>query len=146
MSENKIIEITKLINNPDNLKKDMQEAMNIIGKHFRGKYINPIEQEIKICSDECRKTPTKEAALLEACRPFVRKTEVLDNVINIINGINVVKRLVPQEITAMSISDSSIHDDGIYDIDKNCSSAEMQTDSATGINPLIIALILLIMA
>ncbi|MGN1319137.1 MAG: hypothetical protein ACI4VF_08985 [Lachnospirales bacterium] len=147
MSENKISEITRLIQNPDNFREDINEAMNIISKHFRTKYISPIEQEIKICSDECRKAPTKEQALLEACRPFVKNSEVLDNMLNIVNSINVMKKLMPKEITALSLNDSSIHNDGIYDIDKNCKLNEVETEKAesfVGINPLILVIIILL--
>ncbi len=144
MSENKIYEITRLMQSPDNFKDDIQEAVKIISEHFRKKYISPIEQEIKICGEQCRKTPSKEITLLEACRPFVKNTSQLDSFINIVNSLSVIQKLVPSNIKISQLNDSSVHEDGIYDIDKNCSIDRFNAESIINANPLIIVLIILI--
>ena len=145
MSENKIYEISRLMQSPENFRQDIADAIQIVSNHFKGKYISPIEQEIKICSEECRKAPTKEMALLEACRPFVKDSTQLDNMLGIINGISVVQRLIPSTVGIAQINDSSIHDDGIYDIDKSCSANIYSTESLIDKNTLIIALLILIL-
>lgn len=144
MSENKIYEITRLMQSPDALKNDVTEAMEIVAKHFRNKYILPIEQEVRCCSEQCKKEPIKEAVLLEACRPFVRNTKNIDFFLDIINSISVVERLMPrQSIKALSAEDSSIHKDGIYDIDKSCQYNRLNIAESLGINPIFIVIILL---
>lgn len=145
VSENKIYEITKLMQDPDNLKNDMKEALEIVAEHFRNKYIVPVEREIQCCSEACRKEPIKEIALLEACRPFVKHTDTIDMFVNIINSINVINRLTPIKIGTAQINDSSIHKDGIYDIDESCSVSKLNADALMGINPIIIVAIILLM-
>ncbi len=145
MSENnKIYEITKLMQDPDNLKNDIKEALDIVSEHFKNKYIVPVEREIQCCSEECRKEPVKEIALLEACRPFVNHTDTIDMFINIVNSINVINRLTPIKIGTAQIDDSSIHNDGIYDIDKSCSVSKHNSNVLMSINPIIIIAIILI--
>lgn len=146
ISENKVYEITKLMQNPDNLRKDMKEALEIVTEHFRNKYIAPVEREIKCCSEACRKEHVKEIALLEACRPFVKKTDGIDLFINIINSINVIDKLTPIKVRAAKLNDSSIHKDGIYDIDESCSVSKLNTDGLIGgINPILIVVIIILM-
>lgn len=143
MSENKILEITELMRQPDNFRNDINEATRIISEHFRKKYIYPIEQEIKICSEEFRREPTSEISLLEACRPFVKNNERLDTFISVVTGMNVINRVMNTTVEAKS-TDSSIHSDGIYDIDENCRVGIVGTGTVSGINPIVIALLFLI--
>lgn len=145
MSENKLYELTELMRKPENFKNDINEAINLVSKHFRNKYILPIEQEIRICSEQCKKTPTKEIALLEACRPFVKNNDRLDNFINIINGYNIIQRLTPSETEIKAVKDSSIHKDGIYDIDHSCKIDMLRTEKNIGINPILIVILLLVL-
>ncbi len=146
IAENKIYEITRLMQSPDNLRNDMKEAMEIVAKHFRTKYIIPVEREIECCSEACKKAPLKEAVLLDACRPFVKNTETIDMFLNILNGINIINNIVPKKIKAAEVGDSSIHSDGIYDIDESCKNDSLKIESLFGTNPIVIILLLIILA
>lgn len=145
MSENRIYEITRLMQSPDNFKRDIDDAMEIVAKHFRNKYIAPIEQEVKCCSEKCRNEPVKEAVLLEACRPFVKNTKNIDMILEIINSLSVIQRLAPFKVSTCGIEDSSIHNDGVYDIDKSCRIGSYNTESLFGGSPIMILVILILL-
>lgn len=148
MSENKIYEITELMKDPDNLKNDINDAMGIVAEFFRKKYILPVEREVRVCSEECRKKPAKEAILLGACKPFVNNPKLIDDILEAMNSINVIRKLFPTEtriVSTSDIKDKSIHNDGIYDIDEQCKSNRLNTESISSFNPIILILIVLLL-
>lgn len=133
MSENSnIYNIFSRLSNSNNIKEDLNEALCLIEKHFKHKYLTPIEQDIRCCSQNCASEPTKEITLLKACKPFTNDKGNIDNMINIINTVRTFNRIcdgynqniVPQscdrEVSTQTIKDSAIHNDGIYEIDKDC--------------------------
>ena len=65
MSENSnIYNIFSRLSNYNNIKEDLNEALCLIEKHFKHKYLTPIEQDIRCCSQNCASEPTKEITLL----------------------------------------------------------------------------------
>ncbi len=141
MQENNIIyEISKQIKNKDNIKKDLNNAFLHISNMFKDKYINKIDAEVKNILKDIQNNPSKEINLLNAIKPFLKEDSHvnIDNTINflqkvyLINNIsqNINQNTVQKEdnkqedlvcISAVEkAEDSSIKEDGVYDIDENC--------------------------
>ncbi len=121
MSENSsIVQIAKLMNDPEGLDNEIKTAVAVLSGHFRKRFFEPVKEEIAAQKTKCIANPGNEVTLLQACRPFI-KNQNLDRAIDIFNNIDVAKALAGN-ISSMSIdtSDNCIHPDGIYDVDKNC--------------------------
>lgn len=148
MSENNnILNIFQRLSEGNHFKEDMDEALQILEKHFRCKYLAPIEQDIKCCSRDCASQPTKEINLLKACIPFTNRSAKINNVIEIINTVRTFNRLVENcepKVCVQTIDDSAIHKDGIYEIDKDCSVNTSSKENTEGNSLFIILLILLL--
>ena len=133
----------------------MNEAICLVEKHFKHKYLTPIEQDIRCCSQNCASEPTKEITLLKACKPFTNNKGNIDNMINIINTVRTFNRIcdsynqniLPQtcerEVSTQTIKDSAIHNDGIYEIDKDCG-VSINNKETSDNNMLLILLLLLL--
>ena len=94
MSENSnIYNIFSRLSNSNNIKEDLNEAICLVEKHFKHKYLTPIEQDIRCCSQNCASEPTKEITLLKACKPFTNNKGNIDNTINIINTVRTFNRI-----------------------------------------------------
>lgn len=139
MSENNIYEIAKQMSDPENLNTEIKEAVTIFSNHIKKKYIEPIGSAIENHRQECLTKPSNEVILLQACRPFI-KGDGLDKAIDIFNSISLIQS-IKSEIAIQSINDSSIHPDGIYDIDESCLVKANGGNSLTDNSSIIFAVI-----
>ena len=90
---NELTEITKSISDPQNLKNDMAEAVALVSKHFRQKYLAPVKGVYAQRRADCMEKPSPQVALLQACRPFVKNTDMLDRVIDGVTSCNAAARM-----------------------------------------------------
>ena len=131
---NKIYEITQMMGNNQVIRGDVNQAAGVIRAMLNEKYITPITKAIAAENRKVRKNPCKEARLLDALKPFVDVSnhETLEKTIEALYMIETLRGLssnIPkvavapnQKTRAASLSpqDSSVHTDGIYDIDERC--------------------------
>ncbi len=110
------------------------EIMNSIQKLFRDKYINKINQTVQSHYDTTMANPSKEIRFLNMMKEFMHesKHEDINKMINMYNMMNTFNKLKSnmkatyvgneEEVCTCSSNDDgdSIHEDGIYDIDKSC--------------------------
>ena len=71
MSERKIYEIAKLMNDRANIENDMASAMEMVTGLFRDKYVKRLNDAFIKCREGCAKNPSKEVQLLQALKPFM---------------------------------------------------------------------------
>lgn len=143
MSDNAVYKISKLMNDPNLINNELEEAVAVLNRHFRKKYIEPIKEQLMSEKTKSISQPSNEVILLQACRPYI-KSDKLDAVIDLFNNIDTLKNL-SANISAQSLPiDTSIHPDGIYDIDKNCitTSEKIQTKHDSPIIFVLIAILL----
>ncbi|MDE6182503.1 MAG: hypothetical protein K2F59_04800, partial [Eubacteriales bacterium] len=96
MQENNVIyEITRQIQDKDNIKKDFQEAFTLVTEMFKKKYIDKIDEEFKNRLEKIEKTPPKEIVLLNAIKPFLEKSahKNIDNTINMMRTFSAINSL-----------------------------------------------------
>jgi len=126
--ENKIYEITQMMSDNQVIRGDVSHAAGVIKAMLNEKYIAPIARAIDAENKKARKNPSKEARLLAALKPFVdiNSHRALEKAIDILymqdtfrglaGGMNRPRK--PAATKAAAID--SIHEDGIYDIDRRC--------------------------
>lgn len=138
---NVIYEITRQIQDKDNIQNDINQAFNLVTDMFKKKYINKIDEELKLRIDKIDKNPPKEIVLLNAIKLFLDKSnhQDIDNTINVAknffaiaslkenlnkNKESLIKDIPNNMILASSVQslniDDSVKDDGVYDIDESC--------------------------
>ena len=71
MSERKIYEIAKLLNDRNNIEGDMAGAAEMVTGLFRDKYVKRLNAAFAKCRDSCEQNPSREVLLLKALKPFM---------------------------------------------------------------------------
>lgn len=137
MQENNVIyEITKQIQDKNNIQQDVQQAFNLVTDMFRKKYIDKIDEELKVRINKIEQNPPKEIVLLNAIKQFLDKSKHkdIDNTITMLRNFSAINSLKESLNQTKNINvasnnvvyannfelDSSIKEDGVYDIDENC--------------------------
>lgn len=168
MSENnEIYEITQKINNKQVLQNDFNEAFQMVSSLFQKKYINKLQNVIQTHQLNAQKNPTREIKLMYALKEFMdnNKQKDADKIINMMVSLNAFKNIQNElrkfpnasNISNVSIQsanvikqsneikDSSIQEDGIYDIDKSCIASKQNkiTNKMPDINNLLFLLLFL---
>ena len=145
---NNIVSITQTLNDPDNLKNDISAAYALVMEHFRKKYLAPMNKVYTAQRRKCLEQPEPKVALLQACRPFIKDTAVLDKIIEGLTGYNAINGIMQEYsdniVTAQVIEpDESVHHDGVYDIDKDCAAA-VTAKNGNDIMPVVLLILLLL--
>ena len=70
MSERKIYEITRLMNDRANIESDMADAFGLVTGLFHDKYVKRLNDAFEKCRENCAKNPSKEVRLIQALKPF----------------------------------------------------------------------------
>ena len=138
---NRFMEIAKLVESPDNIRRDMDDALELAREHFRGKYLKRIRKAIEHERMKSMTNPPREVALIAALKEFTtpenhetydRMAEAMITLsswqeirknINSANWNAPQKRLYAQNLAADGVNsalDASLHHDGVYDIDPEC--------------------------
>lgn len=145
MSENNLIyEITKMMNDKPAIQNDMNEAVGLVQKMFEEKYIGKINGIINSHRERTRLNPSREINLLQAFKAFMPESErqnvekliesfyMMETLSSIKNeysaavptAMPIKKQPAPPAEKSIEIStaeeDTSIHSDGIYEVDNQC--------------------------
>ena len=110
-----LYEVTQMLQDKVKIKDDIDEAANIVMKMFYEKYLQKIEEEVENQRLQVKKNRPKEVELLYALKPFITedKYPIVDKVVETIIMMETIAGLQTQ-------IDSSMHRDGVYDIDTKC--------------------------
>ncbi len=132
MQENNIIyEIAEKIQDKNIMQNDFKEAMFLVSNMFREKYVDKLQNELVTNVNNIKANPTKEINLLRAIKPFVNEDNKknLEDIIDMMTNISAVNFMMPKttpkknniiKINNINIKDSSVKEDGVYDIDESC--------------------------
>lgn len=152
MSENNVYEIAKLISNKNVIQKDMSEAMGLVQQMFEEKYISKMNSLISNHKSQATQNPSKEVNLLRAWKEFMPENQQskMDQIINTVTIMDTFNSMRTEYTTMASQNhslkqdsstskDSSIHDDGIYEIDAKC--ALRKNSMPSGAMPLMLMML-----
>ncbi len=126
---NTIYEITQLMENKNIIQNDLNEAVNTVKSIFHDKYIQKFQMALEEQKDIAKSQSSKEIELLNALKPFMNEKfhANIDKLTDIILSINTVscinkeiKKYSTPIISSTMSSNTTIHEDGIYEIDESC--------------------------
>ena len=160
-----LVELNDLISSGNSLQNDLTEAIEIIKKMFRQKYISKLENELKIQKQDHLKNPSKEIQLIQAVKPFMKQSKhkdidsLTDTLVNISTLMDIQKKFERNskktenpatKVAAMNTvitkkDDSSIKEDGIYDIDEKCLLSKQSLNKNSSPNILVYILFIVIL-
>ena len=142
--DNTIYEITQLIENKDNIKEDLNIAINSVKDTLYEKYLNKFQTVIDEKKKLVEENSNKEIQLIKAIKPFLASDfqKNIDTMIDLIYKINTaqsiqkeLKKIPPaSQKNTPNFSSATVHEDGIYEIDKNCiikNSAPINSNTVT---------------
>ncbi len=131
-------EVSQMFNN-NVMQSDMNEAMDMVRQMFYDKYLKKLQNALTEQQTEIVSAPTKEIKLMQAVKQFMpaHKQEDMEKMIDMMVLTEMFKSFQGEiqenkpKISVQSDSgvksvqedtdyDSSVHKDGIYDIDYNC--------------------------
>jgi len=128
MSEKNIYEIVQSFSDRDNLQSDLDEALKLVSRHFRNKYVGKLDNVLNISRKNFKQNPTREMQLINALKPFLprERHERLDSITEMLTLFSTFES-IRKEVSSTSLAqsevaeaDSAIHEDGIYEVDEEC--------------------------
>lgn len=136
MSENRVIyEITQKMSDTSVMQNDMNEAAELVIQMFKDKYFNRLNSAISEHNARCLENPSKEVRLLHALKPFFpdEKSEKIDQLIQLMLFCDTadsvkkelkidppIKNTPAVKAAEASAEVESVHEDGVYDVDRTC--------------------------
>ena len=129
MSEKKVYEIAKKLSDKKNLEKDMEEAAELVARHFQRKYTERLYSALNKCQENSANNPSKELRLIQAVRPFLNqehheKIDGMEQMLTILSTFENIRKEAGQAEEPKPLSnepgDPAIHEDGIYEVDEAC--------------------------
>jgi len=149
--KNTIYEITQLMNDRAVIQNDLDEILGIVKDVIYKKYITKFQLALDEQTDIVSKNTPREIKLLDALKPFMEENSHsnIDKMIAMIYKVNTAKN-INTEIQKCSAIDktnnnsdieSTIHADGIYELDNKC--AANTRPSNTNITELIFMLLVI---
>ena len=159
---NRFMEISRLVQSPDNVRKDMGDALELAREHFRSKYLRRIQRAVESERMRALENPPREVALIAALKEFAppENHENYDRMAELFMTLSSWKeiqrslefsqtgfprtgqaRMAQSGLSAADhasdasleqfhdpgcntdIYDESVHPDGVYDIDRECSAS-----------------------
>jgi hypothetical protein len=127
-----ICEVTQMLQDKNIIKNDLEQAFSLVKDMFYKKYLDKIQLEIKNKRENLKINRPKELELLYALKPFIPKEKnyIIDNTAEYLIILNIIRSLQAEinsdvlnknnKFISTQSKDSSEHQDGIYDLDKNC--------------------------
>lgn len=129
-------EVIEMFSNQETLQRDMQEAFALMQEHLHNKYMKKMAGAVVGFQKQAHSNPSPQVRLLQSCKPFVSagSHESIDSFIDMMQSVSMMQELsvnlqgvsAPSEGTVRAsavderVKDSSLHQDGVYDIDNNC--------------------------
>lgn len=133
MSNNKeLYEVAQMMHNSDSIQSDMHEIREVVVNLLQKKYINKFNEALKLQQNQIEKNPSREVQLLKAVKAFSDPSKhdsiekmidsllMIDTIQNVNAGISSASASIRAAGHNQETRDTSIHEDGIYDIDQNC--------------------------
>lgn len=151
-----IYEITQLMGDKNVIQSDLNEAFSTVKDIFYKKYIQKFQIALDEHKELAAKESSKEIQLLNALKPFLadNSNKSIDKIINTMCTLNTAQsinreikkcsaNLVSEEntINAASTNSTTIHEDGIYEIDETCKPNNL-ADNSINITEIIFMLLL----
>ena len=140
------MEISKLVESPDNIRQDMGDALELAREHFKTKYLRRIQKAVEAERMRAMANPPREVALITALKEFAppQSHENFDRMADMFITLSSWQEIRANlehsggqgagaspagRVYARSLSedggtvshDESVHHDGVYDIDHECS-------------------------
>lgn len=129
---NRLMEITQMLQDANNINRDIDEALSLVKDHFKEKYFKSIQSAVRTQRLKVMEKPPKEVALVNAMKQFApseqrhKYDKLIDAVLTINSWAEIQKNLhsapskQPKIPSMQKGNDESVHPDGIYDMDKQC--------------------------
>jgi len=116
------------MNDRENLQSDMDEALMLISKHFREKYIERLGTAFNRSRKNSAQNPTKEMQLMNALRPFLPtdQHEKIDSITEMLTLLSTFDNIRKEANMSASPAveaienDRAVREDGIYEVDEHC--------------------------
>jgi len=138
MTNNLVYEITQKMTDGKTLQKDMGEAAELVQNLFKDRYINKMSEVLNTHKQTAENNPPKEVQLLNVIKSFLpeEKHDTLNRLSEIVLLMTTFQNIQSDlhEVSVQNVAesytgnqylkkDTSIHEDGIYEIDAECVSA-----------------------
>jgi len=128
------MEISRMVESPDNIRKDMGDALELAREHFKSKYLRRIQKAVEYERTRTLANPPREVALLAALKEFTppENHERFDKMAELFITLSSWQEIRHNlELSKQSYAtvqaagmpprrDESVHRDGVYDIDPEC--------------------------
>lgn len=119
-----IYRIAQMIQNKKAIQSDLNEAFSLISTMFQDRYVNKLRSAVEESQLEHKNNPTKEVHLLHSLKAFFpqEKHEPIDKAISTLCMLQTLQTFKDSyhALDMQNNADTSIHEDGIYDIDGDC--------------------------
>ena len=128
MSNNLVYEITQKINDNESVQKDINDALTLVQNLFKERYLDKMSHVINAHTEVSKNNPPKEVQLMSVLKAFVpkEKHEMLNKASEILLLMSTMQN-IQNDFQAVSIQNSkdsdymsSIHADGVYEMDTEC--------------------------
>jgi hypothetical protein len=143
MPDNKLVQITQMINDKNTLANDILNAAGSVGGVLKEKYLTPLNAAIAEISSNVEKNPSKEVTLINAMRSFMPEgsRHTADKVTGMLNQITCLQRLAGQlgSMANSGVAGACVHSDGVYEIDEQC----VRRRSSPNLNGLLMMMLLM---
>jgi hypothetical protein len=138
MSAN-INDVIAMMKDTNMIKSDVTRAANVVRDMFEEKYAGRIKDAICYHQTKACENPSKEITLIQALKNFMppgerQRADALINAMSFADTMNSMRGQF-----ANNIENTSIHDDGVYDIDDQCVCGKT-TNNALGLILLLSAM------
>ncbi len=143
MDNRELMELSSRMQNGAIARDDFARAQNLFFDYFRETYMSSFMQALKERREYLNENPTREIAMLQTMRGFAppERQAGIDRMIELFLIMNTASVLredsMPKSISQAehkpNTVDTSVHDDGIYDIDHSCLTRKPNQQNMFGI-------------
>lgn len=132
---NRFAEISRMVDDPENIRRDMGDALELARRHFKTKYLGRVRQAVETERMRTMANPPREVALLAALKEFSppEKHAAFERMAEVFIALSSWQEIrrnlhspradtyaAPHLSACASSADPSVHPDGVYDIDHEC--------------------------
>lgn len=137
MSNKMMKAVAHLLSNPAGIQNDMRESMLMAQNHLSEKYLTKMTKAVAQCQKKAMENPSPQIDLLLAVKPFIpeeshpRVNQMIE-MLQFYQTMDEIRTSIQEELppadtrplSAASVGsftpDPSVHEDGVYDVDSNC--------------------------
>lgn len=150
--DNNIYEITKLMEDKNIIKEDLNIAIASVKDTLYEKYLAKFQTVIDEQKKIVEENSNKEIQLIKALKPFLptNSQQNIDTMIEFIYKFSTAKNIQkelqqipsPTSENIQTVSSATVHSDGIYEIDKSCTIKNSVPANSNTVTELIFLLML----